>query len=131
MNYICTELHLKCMTVFSMHLCPEVLGILAHHMSKKCCCSTRKIQMSIRNTSAGKCFFTSSHFLKLFTIRNIKTAEKNSLFSKFFTAVFMFLIMKSFKKYVHSKFTIFDPPPPCLFLFVLHVPPPTLPPPST
>ena len=35
MNYIYTELHLKCMTVFSMHLCLEVLGILAHHMSQK------------------------------------------------------------------------------------------------
>ena len=61
----------------------------------------------------------------------MKIAEKNSLFSKFFTAVFMFLIVKSFKKYVHSKFPIFNSPPPCLSLFVLHVPPPTLPPPST
>ena len=35
----------------------------------------------------------------------------------------------TFKKYLHSKFLIFDPLSPfCLPLFILHVPPPPLPP---
>ena len=33
------------------------------------------------------------------------------------------------KKYIRLKLPVFDPSPPCLFLFVLHVPPLSLPPP--
>ena len=51
--------------------------------------------------------FEWTYFLKLFIIRNIKTAVKNLLKSEFFSAIFMFLIVKSFRKWLEVKKHIF------------------------
>ena len=48
-----------------------------------------------------------TYLLKPFTIRNIKTAVKNLLKSEFFSAIFMFLIVESFRKWVEVKKHIF------------------------